>query len=59
MPQCDDTTEQCIVRAFDLYSVQNVQTFDAIDYCHLIYHVPPRVNPIAANKYIISNHIKH
>jgi len=59
MPQCDVTTQQGIVRAFYLHSVQNVQPFDIIDYCHLIYHVPPRVNPTEVNKYIISNHIKH
>jgi len=45
MPQCDDTTQHSIARAFDLYVVQNVQTFDTNDDCHLIYHLPPGVKP--------------
>jgi hypothetical protein len=60
MPQGDYTTQQSVVCPFDLYSVQNVQIFDINDDCHLIYHLPPGVNPIAVNKYkyIISNNIK-
>jgi len=59
MSQCDDTTQHSTVRAFDLYSVQNVQTLDINDDCHLIYHLSPGVNPISFNKYIISNHFKY
>jgi len=55
VPQCDDTTQQSTVRAFDLYSVQIVQTFDIIDDCPLIYHLLSSVNPTAVNKYIVSN----